>query len=172
MRFFRPHITYNHYNDIDIKLLNRLNIITIIVDIDNTLAVHYDTKPDKSAIEFINKLKNNGFNIFAMSNNTKERVSTFCKDLDIKGYHFSLKPLKRNYKKLIRENNIDNKVAIIGDQLLTDILGGNRMKFTTIYTKPLVDKDIKWTKLNRIIEKVIIKRLNKNNLLEVGKYYE
>ena len=172
MRLFRPNITYNTYKDIDLNLLISKNIDTILIDIDNTLAAHDEALPSDEAKAFINKIKDKGINIFTMSNNNEDRVSLFSDALNVKGYSFSLKPLKKTYRKILKENTNINNVAIIGDQLLTDILGGNRMKFITIYTKPLVNKDITFTKFNRFFERFILNILEKKNLLKVGEYYE
>lgn len=172
MRLFRPHITYKSYKDIDLNLLLNNNINTILIDIDNTLAPHDEQLPNSDVIKFINDIKNKGFNIFTLSNNSLDRVNMFSNALDVKGYSFSLKPLKKTYKKVLKENPNLGNICVIGDQLLTDILGGNRMKFMTIYTRPLVQKDITFTKFNRFFEKFIINRLEKKNLLNLGEYYE
>ena len=172
MKLFRPNITYRSYKDIDLDFLLSKNIDTILIDIDNTLAPHDESLPSKDAIEFINNVKEKNINIFTISNNNEERVSTFSKGLNVKGYSFSLKPLKKTYKKVLKENPNLGNICVIGDQLLTDILGGNRMKFMTIYTRPLVQKDITFTKFNRFFERFIINRLEKKNLLNLGEYYE
>ena len=64
------------------------------------------------------------------------------------------------------------EVAAIGDQLLTDVLGANRMQITSILVNPMSKKDGISTNLNRIIERMIIKRLEKKELFERGKYYD
>jgi predicted HAD superfamily phosphohydrolase YqeG len=46
---------------------------------------------------------------------------------------------------------------------MTDILGGNRMKMFTILTKPIDKKDIWITKINRPLEKIVIKKYLKRN---------
>ena len=60
---------------------------------------------------------------------------------------------------------------MIGDQIVTDILSGNKFKIMTILVDPLGKKDLKITGLNRAIETKIIKYYNKRGLFERGKYY-
>ena len=62
--------------------------------------------------------------------------------------------------------------AVVGDQLLTDILGGNRMHMTTILTTPLVQRDITWTRLNRLVEQQLYRLLEKKKKLKRGVYDE
>ena len=63
-------------------------------------------------------------------------------------------------------------MVMIGDQIVTDILAGNRYKIKTILVDALGEKDLKITKLNRFIENKIVKRYQKKGLFERGKYYE
>ena len=63
-------------------------------------------------------------------------------------------------------------MAIIGDQLLTDVLGGNKIGITTILVNPLSDKDSIFTIFNRSKEKRIMKKLKKEDLFVKGRYYE
>ena len=64
------------------------------------------------------------------------------------------------------------EVAAVGDQLLTDIYGANKLDITSILVNPLTDKDFSVTFINRIIEKIIYDRLDKKDLFMKGKYYE
>ena len=63
-------------------------------------------------------------------------------------------------------------MCIIGDQIVTDILAGNRYKIKTILVDPLGEKDLKITGLNRKIEAIIVKRYEKKGIFERGEYYE
>ena len=65
-----------------------------------------------------------------------------------------------------------SEVAIVGDQLMTDIFGGNRVGITTILVNPLSDIDMPFTKIYRFIEKKKIKKMNDLGVFEVGRYYD
>ena len=71
-------------------------------------------------------------------------------------------------------SNVQNstEVAAIGDQLLTDILGANRLDFTSILVNPLTEHDYSITFINRLIEKYIYGKLESKDLFTRGKYYE
>ena len=48
--------------------------------------------------------------------------------------------------------------AVIGDQLFTDVLGGNRLGIFTVLVSPISDKEFIWTRIVRMLEKSILKR--------------
>ena len=62
-------------------------------------------------------------------------------------------------------------MVMIGDQIVTDIVSGNKFKIMTILVDPLGEKDLKITGLNRLVEARIIKYFKKRGLFERGKYY-
>ena len=73
-----------------------------------------------------------------------------------------MKPLKRGFKKIQKELQVENeKIAVIGDQLFTDILGGNRCKMFTILVDPINPKDYWYTAWKRPIENAIKNKLKK-----------
>ena len=85
----------------------------------------------------------------------------------------AMKPFKRKYMKLLDEYKLNvASVASIGDQLLTDIRGGNNVGITTILVNPIGTKENKMTRINRHFEKKILKKLRDNDLFTKGKYYE
>ena len=57
----------------------------------------------------------------------------------------------KNYKK--------NKVLVIGDQLFTDIWGGNKMGLNTALVTPRYQKEFFYTKIIRKIERKVLKIL-------------
>ena len=87
-------------------------------------------------------------------------------------YSGARKPSIKGFNKIIKNYKFsENQIAIIGDQICTDVLGGNRVGITTILTTP-IGKDPVWTKINRFRERRIMKELRNNDLFTKGKYYE
>ena len=141
-------------------------------DLDNTLALIDEGIPPKKVIDFIKKL-NKKFDTYIISNNNKKRIEKFCNNFDSVFVAFALKPFSRGFREIEKVGNYEREeMCIVGDQLMTDILGGNRFGCHTILVDPLGKKDLKVTTLNRFIEKIIIKHLTKKGVLERGKYYE
>ena len=70
-------------------------------------------------------------------------------------------------------NDLDqSQVAMVGDQILTDIYGGNKVGITTIFVNQIGVKDFFLTRINRKIESFILKRLGEKGLFYKGKYYD
>jgi HAD superfamily phosphatase (TIGR01668 family) len=89
--------------------------------------------------------------------NNKEKVEKVAKALQIPYKHFAMKPLKRGFKYIQKETNIKpENIAVVGDQIFTDVLGGNRCGMTTILVDPIDDKKDYWyTAWKRPIENKI-----------------
>lgn len=171
--YFKPDQYIESFTKLKIETLKKRGITLFICDIDNTLVAHDVALPNDEVKSFIKSIKDEGIEVVLISNNVEERVSNFAKPLDVPYYPFAKKPLKLTYKKMLKDyQDAPSEVAIIGDQLLTDVLGAKRMKFYTILTKPVAQKDLKCTKINRIFEQFIYWRLEKKKMLVKGAYYD
>jgi len=145
----------------------------LLFDLDNTLVPLSIKLPTEKNKELFDNLKEMGFKIIIFSNASKGRLKPFKDILNVDCSYRSNKPFKKKYLRVLElyDYNID-EVAIIGDQLLTDILGGNRVGITTILVNQVSINDRMLTKFDRIIERYIIHRLRNKNLFTKGKYYE
>ena len=84
-----------------------------------------------------------------------------------------MKPFKFKFNSFLNKNKYNkNEVAIIGDQLYTDIIGGNKVGIITILVDTIDEQDILITKINRFREKRLEKKLANHKLLVRGEYYE
>ena len=57
------------------------------------------------------------------------------------------------------------ETVVIGDQLLTDIFGGNRKGLHTILVVPVATSDAFFTKFNRMIERRIMAGLKRRGMI-------
>ncbi len=152
---------------IDYKELKQVGYQLVIFDLDNTIGDIKTLVCEKRISDFLNQIKKE-IPIIIASNSHKKRVLTFCKNIHCDKYYFSLKPTSRVLRKIKQKYNIEyDKMVIVGDQLLTDIFLGNRMGLLTILVDPKSKEDLKVTKLNRKIERIIKKKYH----LKEGKYY-
>ena len=119
-------------------------------------------------------LKDMDFKIIIFSNALKGRIKPFKDVLNVDCLARANKPYKKNFLKVIKLFNYDlSEVAIIGDQLYTDILGGNKVGIKTILVNPMSSDDMFITRfIYRNLEKRIYKKLTSKNILIRGKYYE
>ena len=154
---------FDKVSDITIEYLVKNNIKGLILDVDNTLIDYYKNLSDET-VEWANSLKDNGIRLCILSNSNKEKkVKEVANKLKIAYIHFGLKPFKKGFKKAIKLLELkNNEIAVVGDQIFTDVLGANRMKMFSILVEPIEKKDIWITILKRPIENYIKKPKMKN----------
>ncbi|MDR3215748.1 MAG: YqeG family HAD IIIA-type phosphatase [Bacilli bacterium] len=173
MSKFKPTKYYKNIFEVNYPLLKEQGIKLIACDLDNTLVPHDVKEPDWHVIDLFKELKAMNFIVIILSNNNEKRVSTFCTQLVVPYYYSAKKPLKRTFKKILKDYHLTSEqVCLIGDQILTDVYGANRMNMMNILVEPLAHRDIIYTKINRFFEKIIIKSLTKRKLFKKGEYYE
>ena len=112
-----------------------------------------------------NGLQGQGIKMYILSNtNKKEKVSKVAEKLEITYEMFAKKPSKKGFLKVQKKLKIKpENIAVIGDQIFTDIIGGNRCNMFTILVDPVDKKDYWYTAWKRPIEN----RLKKNLKYEV-----
>ena len=171
---YTPNAVVKTFDDLDFIKLYESGYRIIISDLDNTIAPYTMECPTIELIERVKKIKNIGFKIYLVSNNNKNRLEIFSKGFEIDG--FLEKAKKPNIKKLnnfLSELNINKEEIIgLGDQLVTDILAFNKLGVYSVLVKTIDTKTQKWyTKINRIRERNIIKKIKKENN-EIGSKIE
>ena len=171
MNLFRPNMYKKNIFEIDYKKLKENGINCLIFDLDNTLGLIEHKRCPAKTKKLLKSLQDD-FLILISSNNTKKRIKPYLDELGIGGVAFSLKPSTRGLRKIKRHYNLKKKeIVMIVDQIVTDIVSGNKFKIMTILVDPLGEKDLKITGLNRLVEARIIKYFKKRGLFERGKYY-
>lgn len=154
-----PDLYLNSVIDINATLLKKNKLEALILDVDNTLIDYYKNLID-GAEEWCENLKSEGIKCIILSNsNKKEKVETVAKKLGIKYIMFAKKPLKSGFKRALEKLEMSpEQVAVVGDQIFTDVVGAKRMKMFSILVKQVGEKDIFITKVKRPIENAIIKK--------------
>jgi len=143
--------------DVD-KLQKKKKIKGIIIDLDNTLVPWGKNHLDERIIFWINQVKESEMKICIVSNSRSAHVTEMGNLLDIPFYSSRYKPLKKPFLEAMRMMNTENKeTAVIGDQIFTDVLGGNRLNLLTILVFPLKKHDALGTRLiYRSLEQIIM----------------
>lgn len=154
-----PDLYLDNVTEINATLLKKNKIEGLILDVDNTLIDYYRNLID-GAEEWCEELKNEGIKCIILSNsNKRDKVEKVAKSLNIEYLMFAKKPMKSGFKKALDQMGLlPEKVAVVGDQLFTDVLGAKRMHMFSILVKQVGEKDIFITKLKRPIENAIINK--------------
>ena len=154
----RPKVYVDSICNIDLnKLIKTKKIKGIIVDLDNTLIAWGEKEVSQKNIDWVNEAKKLGLKICIVSNTNSKRVAEFAKIFDVPYHSKYFKPFSvafNNGLKILDTKK--SETVVIGDQIFTDILGGNRLKLLTILVTPIVKKDSLGTFLHRNLEKIII----------------
>ena len=155
-KFLKPDESIEKVTDIDLQGLLDKGIQGLILDLDNTIVPWGGSNPDDDIKSFVERAKGYGFRLCIISNAPKERVQTTGKILGLPGIWYAKKPLPPSLRQAQKDilNLPPQKVAIVGDQIFTDILGGNLLGFYTILVEPITKKDFIATKLFRFLERV------------------
>lgn len=172
MAYFKPDVYQKNIFDIDYDKLKKDGIKCLVFDLDNTLGLIDEMECPKESKKLLNKLKKD-FHVFISSNNTRKRVEPYVRGLDIEGEYFSLKPLPKGLMRIRRKLGIKrNEIAMIGDQIVTDVFSGKLYGVKTVLVDPLGVKDLKITSVNRKIEGIIVRNYEKRKIFKKGNYYE
>ncbi|MBR1884346.1 MAG: YqeG family HAD IIIA-type phosphatase [Clostridia bacterium] len=173
IELYKPDMYKKDIYSIDYKKLKSFGIKCILFDLDNTLVPYYRKNPSRKLKDFIERLKDMGFKVIIFSNSNKKRVSPFKKMLEVDCSASSRKPSEKKFRKVLTEYKYqESEVAIIGDQIITDIFGGNRVGIFSVLVNPISKEEPIWTKCNRVRESFKIKKLEKRKLFRRGNYYE
>lgn len=162
-----PTYVYESIYNIDFNALYAKGKRVILFDLDNTIATYNELEPTTKHIEFRNMLYNIGFKVFIVSNNKGKRINKFTKQFIVDGSLLKAnKPFPKKTNTYLDKLKINKEeVIFVGDQILTDIVCANRVGIDSILVKTIDKSSQKWyTKINRLREKHIIKKLVKKGL--------
>jgi len=159
------------YN-MDYQKLKKKKIKCLLFDLDNTCVGYHEKNPSDNLKKLFDNLTKQGFNVIIFSNATPKRLHPFT-SLGVVCHPASKKPFKKNFKKILTQYHYEKQeVCIIGDQLFTDILGGNRVGIMTCLVDPITKEDFILTKIFRSLEGVQFQKMKKQGILVKGEYYE
>ncbi|MBM7716340.1 YqeG family HAD IIIA-type phosphatase [Siminovitchia sp. FSL H7-0308] len=167
LKLFLPNEYLKSIFHLQPEKLKEQGIKGIITDLDNTL-VEWD-RPNATArlVDWLEEMKRHNMKITIVSNNNQDRVRAFSEPLDIPFIHRARKPLGSGFRKAAREMGLSKEeTVIVGDQLLTDVFGGNRAGFYTILVVPVAQSDGFFTRFNRMIERKIMANLKRKGLIQ------
>lgn len=166
MKNFVPFAHAKSLYEIEPEFFKSNGVTTLLVDLDNTLDSYKLHKPSDKAKELVKKLQDSGFNVVIISNNKHDRVKEYADEIGVDFTWMTGKPFPRKINKYVKEHNLNKEnVMVVGDQLMTDTLAGNRAKIRVVLTEKIVKEDQPTTRFNRIFDRPIRKRLAKKGLL-------
>lgn len=130
---------YNSVLDIRPKDLTDRGIRLLLADLDNTLVPYKVPSPSPEVAAWKQELEQGGVTLFLLSNSRKPgRPQNFAGELGIPVLGHAGKPKRGGFLKAMEQMGVTPaQTAIVGDQIFTDILGGNRSGVTTLLVRPI-----------------------------------
>jgi len=139
MALFRAGFLADNIYEITGEALRRRGIRLLLADLDNTLVPYGVPLPDERLERWRDELAAHGVTLFVLSNNRREsRPRIFAEGLAVPYIGHAGKPKTPSFFKAMEQMGVTAaETAIVGDQIFTDVLGGNRAGVTTILVKPI-----------------------------------
>ena len=162
-RKFYPTYKFKKVENIPYSLIEQNKIKLIMLDMDNTIINFDEKKYSKELEEWSKRMRRNGIKLYILSNSIfKNLVKKVADELSMKYCSNAGKPMLRGFKKIMQIENIEKEhMLMIGDQIFTDVWGGNRFGIKTILVDPIDKKERIHTKIKRPFEKIILKKYSK-----------
>lgn len=158
-----PTYIYNKVEEIPYTIFDKYSIQLIMIDMDNTLIDGY-AKYNDEIKKWIKGLKKKGIKLYILSNSkSSDIVKNIAHKLGMQYYLGAKKPFTKGFSYILEKENINKQNSImIGDQIFTDVWGGNIFGIKTILVKPIGKKESILTKVKRPFEKFILKKIEKD----------
>ena len=160
---FKPHYILNSVTDITPEFLNDNSIKALLLDVDNTLSVaHADKTLREGVPEWLSDMREAEISMMILSNAKKKRAKRFADSIGLDVVGLAAKPLPFGYLRAAKKLKVKRKnVAIVGDQVFTDIMGGRLAGVKTVLVTDITPEDKTFFKIKRYFERIMLKRWKK-----------
>ena len=147
-KILHPDMCVNSVLDIPVEELRQNRITSFILDLDNTMTEWNSNEVRPELIAWVDKLKETGGKACIVSNNKESRVKAVAHILDIPYVCRAGKPLRRAFRRALEQvGSLPEETSVVGDQVFTDVLGGNLMGMLTILVSPLNPREFFGTRI-------------------------
>ena len=155
------------------ELLERVQLITpqfmltrglrgLMLDIDNTLVPHGELGDAPALRDWLEPLRIADIQLRLVSNALPRRITYFSEMLEVAAVgsgRTAGKPFPRAFRSAIAEMRLEpHCVAMIGDQVFSDVLGANLAGAYPILVRPLSDNSLPHTRAARAVERLVLRR--------------
>lgn len=146
--------------DIDLDELSQRGIRGILLDFDNTLLPWSGTTVSADVRKWVNRARAKGFRLCIVSNAPNERLAQQAQRLHIPFVSKAFKPTGKGIGRALELLGLScAETTMVGDQMFTDVLAGNRMGLFTVLVNPVYKREQWWMKYVRDLERVLQRRM-------------
>ncbi|MBS5165686.1 MAG: YqeG family HAD IIIA-type phosphatase [Butyricicoccus pullicaecorum] len=159
-----PCYVFDTVTDITPEFLQKHGIRGCLIDLDGTLVSRHQPTGNERITAWLDGLRGAGIRPMLLSNNNGNRVRIFAESIGIEWQGRALKPLSRGFRQGAERLNLPfSQIAVIGDQIYTDTLGGNHVGALTCYVETIDRKDFWIGARYYLLERVFIQRTRRRN---------
>ena len=159
LNIFYPKLRLKNIYELTPEYLKNLKIKGIIIDFDNTLLSRKKLSLTPALKKWLKIFQEQKFKICIVSNSYSKPKRKIAESLNIPTIWRALKPKRKAFKKAIKMFKLCPKqTAVIGDQVFTDIFGGNRLGLYTILVAPINKHESIGMRIIRYFEKLILQK--------------
>ncbi|MHB1418961.1 MAG: YqeG family HAD IIIA-type phosphatase [Bacillota bacterium] len=149
--------------DIPMEMFAEKGIRGLIIDLDNTIMEWNRDQLRQEVVNWFGSLEGYQLKSCLVSNNSKDRVSRIAGTLNIPSLPKAGKPRRRAFNQAMQVLGTKvQETAVIGDQVFTDVLGGNRLGLLTVLVVPVSKHEFIGTRLVRQVERLVLRPLQKD----------
>lgn len=154
---FRPDTQALRLQNVNLYCLRHVGVKVLLLDADNTLSPWNSPELSPEVVEWVEGAKAAGFAVLVASNNSLKRLMPLTEKLRIGAVPRANKPLPFKLKKAAKALGFaPRQCAMIGDQLLTDVLAGNLAGMHTVLLEPIdTGREFLGTRINRTMERMV-----------------
>lgn len=159
-----PDFVFGSFSDVTAEFLLSYGFSAVVSDIDNTLAPYEIENATPEVIAWAKSLAGHGIGLAFVSNNHRDRVEKFNKELGLPAYWDVKKPSIKYLNEAMKMLGVHStKTLFLGDQLLTDAWAAHRAGMKVAIVPPIKDKTSLFFKAKRLIEKPYMKKFKKTH---------
>ncbi|MGE5545244.1 MAG: YqeG family HAD IIIA-type phosphatase [Bacillota bacterium] len=159
-KYLFPDVYVESILDLPLEKLYAHGIRAFILDLDNTVTEWNSQEVKSEVVAWMKEVKNKGFKACIASNNGRERVVAVAEGLGIPFVSKAGKPRRKAFCRALKVmDSSPEETAVVGDQIFTDILGGNRMNLFTILVVPINKREFIGTRVMRKFEIMVLRKI-------------
>lgn len=124
MKYSVPDRRFHSVTELTPALLHQEHVRALLLDVDNTLTLPGDQTIQPEIRNWLEQLKTYNVGLAVVSNNKRSRVEPFARRLGIAFISRAAKPFPWGFRRARKLLNLPKEsIAVVGDQIFTDVLG-------------------------------------------------
>lgn len=167
MRLLTPCLHLPTIYDLPGAWLKDRLIQAVITDLDNTLVPWRDYRVAGELTEWFASLHADGFRTVILTNaRPSPTIQRLGEELGTDLILGARKPIQRFFREALdRVGARPGETCVVGDQVFTDILGGNLMGCYTVLVDRIGRREFIGTRFMRVLERMVLRSLGRRGLL-------